>query len=86
MTEEEAKTKRCCGPEGTGTTINPDTKVNMKEVITGVCIPRWCIASDCMGWQWVKGKGNTPHMTEKAQAKVDALPQDQRHGYCGLAK
>lgn len=56
MTETEAKQKRCIGPSGTGTTINPATGVNMKDVIGDLCMPRWCIGTDCTGWQ-VTGTG-----------------------------
>lgn len=42
MTEEEAKTKACCGPEGCGTPVNDGTGR----------LVRMCIASACMGWRW----------------------------------
>lgn len=38
MTEEEARTKRCCGPEGCG---NSDANGR-----------RRCIASDCAAWRY----------------------------------
>ena len=38
MTEDEAKEKRCCGPEGTG--------------LIDSYQQRYCIASDCMAWHW----------------------------------
>lgn len=36
--EEQAREKRCCGPEGCGSSPN--------------FYERMCIASDCMGWEW----------------------------------
>jgi len=42
MTENEAKTKHCCGPEGTGSKGPPDND--------GTC-DRYCIGSACMAWR-----------------------------------
>ena len=76
MLEEEAKTKRCGGPDGTGTVVNP---VTGKIPQTDYSRPRWCIASDCMMWKWsyedtADGEGMHPYKLSKTK------------GYCGLAK
>lgn len=40
MTEEDAKTTRCCGPKGCGDL----------RLVNTVWL-RFCIASNCMGWR-----------------------------------
>ena len=77
MTEGEAKQKRCGGPDGTGTTINPSSGQNMKGVIVEGCMPRWCIASDCMMWQWNIG-------INRELAATGDINRDDYEGYCGL--
>lgn len=69
MTEEQAKTRRCCGPEGCG--AYPPTPPNYinedgEEIAYIPSNERFCIGSACMAWQW------TP---------VVAPPDD---GFCGL--
>jgi hypothetical protein len=73
MTEDEAKTKVCCGSpvvvgpilaaafhSQSGSPVKADTK---------------CVASDCMAWRWKEG--------------LDKDPKDghfkKLFGYCGLA-
>ena len=55
MTEDEAKSLRCCGPAGCGTLINPHVEKFPKELLALVATefgsPRWCIASKCMAWE-----------------------------------
>lgn len=41
MTEKEAETTRCCGPDGCGAAISIASN------------DRYCIGSSCMGWRWV---------------------------------
>jgi hypothetical protein len=55
MKEEQAKTKRCGGPNGCGTLVNPihDGKlpqVMLLQLALEVNSPRWCIGSECMMW------------------------------------
>lgn len=45
MTEDEAKTKACCGPRNNGDTGNDDLL---------------CIASTCMAWRWDGTHVNDP--------------------------
>jgi hypothetical protein len=40
MTEDEAKTKQCCGPEGCGYWNDQPRPA------------RWCVGSACMAWRW----------------------------------
>lgn len=42
MSEQDAKKKRCCGPEGCG------------KVHKSSGPHRWCIGSLCMAWVWQK--------------------------------
>jgi hypothetical protein len=44
LTEDEAKTKRCCGPDGCGAPVF--------HVNSGEFLGRFCIGSACMAWQW----------------------------------
>lgn len=43
VTEQDAKNKRCCGPDGCG---------DVKRGVTGMRASdeRFCIGSECMGW------------------------------------
>lgn len=69
MTEEEAKAKRCCGPEGCGERNHQDlTRQDQQFAI--MLLPRFCIGSACMAWrERYGGVGNDAH----------------RQGFCGLA-
>ena len=66
MTQDEAKTKRCGGPNGCGTLVNPilDGSIPnelLLQLAVEVNSPRWCIASNCMMWDpyeyYSDGKG-----------------------------
>jgi hypothetical protein len=78
MKEEEAKTKRCGGPNGCGTLINPASRGRIpQEMLLQLAVevnsPRWCIASDCMMWEWETVTiGDTDH--------------DKIEGNCGLKR
>ena len=73
MTEDEAKTKRCCGPEGCGDYIHKDTQ---RE--------RYCIASECMAWQATDNECTNP--THDPNSTVVYVPTFVPAGYCGLAQ
>lgn len=47
MTEEEAKTKSCCGAGG-------------QEVFGGNLGDLYCIGSQCMAWRWIAGDPHGP--------------------------
>jgi hypothetical protein len=75
MKEDEAKTKRCGGPNGCGTLINPASRGKIpQEMLLQLAVevnsPRWCIASDCMMWE----ETSAPPITENI------------HGDCGLKR
>jgi hypothetical protein len=72
MTEDEAKTKRCCGPSGCGRLI----PVERDEAVVPLHAPvqqfiSVCIGSECMAFRW-------------DQNYTDGLA-GVRHGHCGLA-
>ena len=48
LTEDEVKTKRCCGPEGCGEARHEHGGLDGH----GVEGRRYCIGSDCAGWRW----------------------------------
>ena len=70
VTEEEAKTKRCCGPEGCGGNAEMHGWPNGHIV-------RFCIGSACMAWRWF---GVVSTML------VDVNLPPPKHGYCGYAR
>ena len=89
MTEDQAKTKMCCGPQVVGMTILATAPAGTVEMTPSA---GRCIASDCMAWRggvavsavyeekkpaeegWNRAYGPAPHW-EKTTAV----------GYCGLA-
>ena len=75
MTEDEAKTKMCCGPPGTNTIMHA---IEVGADVADTC----CIASGCMAWRWNVEKGYQ-------QMAADWTPADTTktapHGFCGLA-
>ena len=77
VTEEEAKTKRCCGPSGTGR-LDPTA-----EVTTFVHRERLCIGSACMAWRpmidWATAKGDI------VSGFVHGEADSQKRGFCGYA-
>jgi hypothetical protein len=79
LTEEVAKTKRCCGPEGCG----GETTDNLYIEVSGHR-SRLCIGSACMAWCFatVVTKGEIP----SSQTKPDwTVTEDRSRGYCGYA-
>ena len=69
MTEDEAKTKVCCGPPGTNAMMH-GIEVGADEVNTS------CIAFGCMAWRWTIKPG------PDHDAGIAAHPPS---GFCGLA-
>lgn len=71
MTEDEAKTKACCGPADCGLRhVNHDI---VDSIGDPTLTERRCIASECMAWQW--------------RDTDEAVPEGwtPSNGYCGLA-
>ena len=77
MTEDEAKTKRCCGPEGCGEEHSANT--------TGFTTARYCIGSACMGWRFSLTAKPTPHSTGGITEMVHTITLSTTEGYCGHA-
>jgi hypothetical protein len=71
MTEDQAKTTRCCDPNGCGE-VRDDNRGSPDNA------PRYCISSACMAWRWIPKAGTD----ENAQPNYYA---GQWQGYCGLA-
>jgi len=78
MTEDEAKLKRCGGPPGCGTIIEPNSggmhHNDVSRALNEPNRPRWCVASDCMMWRWNDWKN-----------RKTLIPLKEGGGYCGLA-
>jgi hypothetical protein len=79
MTEDEAKTKLCCGPLLLAETwINEEAIKAEREMKTGRCL-----ASACMAWRW-----DTDAWTLAFDDKGPLTRRkdyDEPQGYCGLA-
>lgn len=76
MTEDQAKKKRCGGPPGCGTTKNPENGMSVN--LNFPQAQRWCIASDCMTWQWET-------FLEIGPGASAIKTTSDKNGYCGLA-
>jgi hypothetical protein len=92
-TEQDARTRRCCGPEGCGHYV-------LRATASGA--DRYCLASGCMAWRWnptrcgrleftgdrgpIVAPRHTPVETmaywRETFGEPVALPDE---GYCGLA-
>lgn len=89
LTEDEAKTKLCCGPKGCGVTPMPVKDDNGYYERP----QRLCIASGCMAWKWAidESAPNPPTKVPTMLGSV-SLPgapnfkTSTTHGYCGLAE
>lgn len=100
MTEDEAKTKACCGPYMIAAIATADysrTGANKPDTIN------WhCIGSACMAWQRLDPEVDTTYTLEDAPApgpewsKAGTIPYTKftqkwtrpksgRNGFCGLA-
>ena len=83
MTEDEAKTKWCCGPPAAafGSVMGSLIK-NPKDVVPGLM----CQGSVCMAWRWkaervVSIDGMTQQRTERLTGEFS-----RTEGFCGLAE
>lgn len=75
MTEDEAKTKICCGPL---LPVHVEIKAGIFREDGSVQIGR-CIGSQCMAWRWEAKFGVDPNNP----ANATKLPPTD--GFCGLA-
>jgi hypothetical protein len=69
MTEDEAKTKICCGP--------PQVAAQMMRAR-----PAYCAGSACMAWRWNVEKGYQQMAADWTPADTTKTAP---HGFCGLA-
>lgn len=98
MTEDEARAKTCCGPEGCGHKSSAGSwaqyardggtySEHQVAALTQLAIanaPRVCIGSACMAWR----RDTRPISGYIAQDGTSVVTQrgpDPEHGYCGLA-
>ena len=86
MTEDEAKTKWCCGAPAIVSQAMDQAAGN-----TTGREPLKCIGSACMAWRWAMEpnpayveQGNVWPDTRQPQEKLMMLPGRER-GFCGLA-
>lgn len=77
MTEQEAKTKTCCGPN----IVLLGLLVTTGKKISDPVGPMLCVGSACMAWRWTERR--TPAGTNPAGGSFAAYGEDR--GYCGLA-
>ena len=79
MTEDEAKTTRCCGPVGCGRSEYAGRQGG--DIDGNVIWERWCIGSACMAFR----EGGYPPMV--GDTITIKIPPDPKivHGFCGLA-
>lgn len=82
MTEEDAKTKFCCGPDGTGTPRAMSYNA-VKDRMEPVGHLRMCIGSACMAWRTIRA--GTGSMTTTGPYSVVSTIYLEDGGYCGLA-
>ena len=73
MTESEARLKRCGGPAGCGSVLEPNSgkmhRDDLWDLLKAPNAARYCIASDCMLWR--------EHPVKESRLRGE--------GYCGLA-
>jgi hypothetical protein len=76
MTEDEAKTKACCGPEWCG-------KISDNALVRDFGVRRSCVGSVCMGWR-TTALGGTRYASspDNASQRTETYPAQ---GFCGLA-
>lgn len=80
MTEDEAKTKICCGP------LHQPEFQKIGEIAVSKPMPRNCVGSACMAWRWNEGmallKGEFPDGTT---TEIGHKCLSEALGHCGLA-
>ena len=87
MTEDEAKTKWCCGP-----LQNLRGMMVLSYIANGAAheveetfpCRGMCIGSECMAWRWHL-KGTDPDLIAARQYPDVPEPNEPDGGYCGMA-
>lgn len=78
LTEDEAKTKRCCGGEGCGIVKHEYEPRQGEPTLNSFTVAvRRCIGSACMAWKW--GMPQAHACDEKPEFGY------RERGFCGLA-
>lgn len=72
MTEDEARTKKCCGP-----LILAAVGVLAKENIIPTSQMLNCIGAGCMAWRWAH--------TSREDGRRNEYTNSTTNGFCGLA-
>jgi len=79
VTEDQAKTTRCCGPNGCG-----EVRDDMRGLPDNA--PRYCIGSACMAWRWeLTDRGHRVFQTKGLEVLIQEAAPNKLTGYCGLA-
>ena len=81
MTEDEAKTKACCGGPGCGKWV-PQTKEQMQH---GIPSQRLCIGSACMAWRWTDDWEYKQDSFKRVDTSKKKATKSKTDGRCGLA-
>jgi len=88
MTEEEAKTKLCCGPQDCGERMFEDRPIplNPNALYMSKYLGRYCKGSECMAWRWnvVKVITETELGKDMPKSREETVAKEFG-GYCGLA-
>lgn len=78
LTDDKARTMRCCGPDGCG--LRPKSSLDSH---------RRCVASSCMAWRWGDPAEEIEIFrsgeTDAGFAKRRDATLAKRRGYCGLS-
>lgn len=93
MTEEEAKTKQCCGPRNVAMAVI-GTGIAMSKADVGREPNPCCVASDCMAWRWRQAANPDWKPDNFASWPDNRNPllrtpyaiDSTTDGYCGLAR
>jgi hypothetical protein len=85
MTEEEAKTKACCGSymiaAAIATADYSRTGAPRPDAING-----YCIGSACMAWRWETRQTNPVHPMMAVSMDYQPIYEATDQGFCGLAR
>lgn len=89
MTEDEAKTRQCCGPQLIAM-MNAAIATRGEGMIASASV--FCVGSACMAWRWARKpneewKPDHSMMWPPRDNRLGPQPyiEDRERGYCGLA-